>query len=595
MKKGKAWFDNLSLYKKILLIISVSLLCICFVFFANIRYLAGYYEEELYEIHAQSLKHISTTIAAEMQAVEAISNNLIGDSVIENNLFELKTTEEESVAKLKRNIYQALYAYTFYNDYVKSIHILLQDGSNICMGNTDDIQVFQMAELETEAERNRGKLEWAASVDAGSSVVCYRQFCQRKYLTFEKLADVYIVVDMGSLIRDALENSGYRAEDSNFILLEEGKRIYPSEACFDEQYPEIFQSMKSEEKAYCIARVGEKEKFVIEGEIPDTDWQYLFFRDYEKIFRNMQTAGARILCFTVFAAALMLLALLVVFRRILKHLDYLVEKIQRFGEKGVISENFSGYDYEKRQDEIGQLHRSFDQMTRNVKTLRDQNYEKQLLLQEAQIRMLQQQINPHFLYNTLDTINWMAQKYGVDEISVMAKSLGNLFRASINGKSDLITLTEELEVLNNYVQIQKIRFRDRLKFEMDLPETDSQILVPKLCIQPLVENALKHSMEYHDGLCCISVKIRMEGRICTIKVSNTGSRFAEDLLYRIEHGQVVSQGSGVGLTNINARLKLLYGEAYGLRFYNDDEWAVVVLNIPQKRSEDNAETDDCRR
>ena len=96
------------------------------------------------------------------------------------------------------------------------------------------------------------------------------------------------------------------------------------------------------------------------------------------------------------------------------------------------------YDYENRQDEIGQLHRSFDDMTHSVKVLRDENYDKQLLLRDSTIKMLQQQINPHFLYNTLDTINWMAQKYGADDISVMVRSLGNLFRSSIAGQKDII-------------------------------------------------------------------------------------------------------------------------------------------------------------
>ena len=89
-------------------------------------------------------------------------------------------------------------------------------------------------------------------------------------------------------------------------------------------------------------------------------------------------------------------------------------------------------------------------MKSNVKTLRDKNYEKQLLLRDTNIKMLQQQINPHFLYNTLDTINWMAQKYGADDISTMVRSLGNLFRAAVNSKEDLIPLKMELDVLKDY-------------------------------------------------------------------------------------------------------------------------------------------------
>ena len=157
-------------------------------------------------------------------------------------------------------------------------------------------------------------------------------------------------------------------------------------------------------------------------------------------------------------------------------------------------------------------------MTKNVRSLQNQNYEKQLLLKDATIKMLQQQINPHFLYNTLDTINWMAQKYGVEDISVMAKSLGNLFRASINGQDDLIPLSEELSVLENYIRIQRIRFKDRLEFILEVPEDISSLCVPRLCIQPLVENALKHAMEYSDDICTIHVNIQVSEQKCRIRI-----------------------------------------------------------------------------
>lgn len=582
MKKCKVWFDDLALYKKILLILCISLLCIYFVFYGNIRYLSENYEQELYKAHAQSLNYISVSVAAEMQAIESVSNNILGDDVIQDNLYELKNQDEKNAARQKRDVYNALYSYTFFNDYIKSINIVLKNGDNICMGNSDDIRQFDLEKLKNSAAENKGKLKWEPSLEAGSSAVCYRQFLQQKYLTFEWLADVYIVADLEKLIQDALEDSGYPVWDSGFVLLDGGKRIYPSQPYFDDRYSDILKTMDASGKGYSVEKLGEEEKLVIEGKISGTDWQYLYFLDYDLLFRDIQAVKLRVFAVTAIVVLFMLLALRIIFRFMLKHLDFLMEKMQCFGSGQEIPEQEKNCDYAVRKDEIGRLHQSFDEMTRNVKTLRDQNYEKQILIQEAMIKMLQQQINPHFLYNTLDTINWMAQKYGVEEISEMAKSLGNLFRVSINGKDDLIPLSEELVVLDNYVRIQKIRFRDRLEFTLDVPDSVSEISVPKLCIQPLVENALKHALEYSDDVCCIYVKIQQEGELLRIKVSNTGSQFTENLLYKIEHGEIKLNGSGVGLANINSRLKLLYGEEYGLNFYNDDEWAVVVLEIPQK-------------
>ena len=222
-------------------------------------------------------------------------------------------------------------------------------------------------------------------------------------------------------------------------------------------------------------------------------------------------------------------------------------------------------------------------MTHSVKVLRDENYDKQLLLRDSTIKMLQQQINPHFLYISLDTINWMAHKYGADDISMMGRSLGNLFRASIAGQKDIFPLSEELEVLNDYIRIQEMRFKDRLNFELEVPENISHIFVPKLCIQPLVENALKHAMEATDEMCCIRVTIREMEQDYQIKVSNTGSIIDPDLLSKIENKEIQPQGSGVGLVNINSRLKLIYGNNYGLNFYNKSGMAVVMLSIPKEQ------------
>ena len=231
-------------------------------------------------------------------------------------------------------------------------------------------------------------------------------------------------------------------------------------------------------------------------------------------------------------------------------------------------------------------------MEENVTLLKNENYEKQLLLQDATIQMLQQQINPHFLYNTLDTINWAAQKCGSEDISVMARSLGNIFRASISVKKDLIPLKDELSFLDNYIRIQKIRFRDRLDFDLNVPENLMTIEVPKLCIQPLVENAIKYSMDQSDELCLIRVSVRESEKHYELEVSNSGSAFEDDLLKKLELGTIIPQGTGVGLVNIHSRCRILYGDAFEMRFFNRDQMAVVLLKLPKEGRKKYAETSD---
>ncbi len=565
-----------------------------FVIFLNLHFLIKQYDKELYQASAQALNHASASIANEMEIIEKLSDNIISDSVIQENLYQLnQTPNSKRDAAYKRDAYEALFPYAFSNQYIKSINLVLGDGSNICMGNSDDIKRFPMARLEETADASSGRVSWVPALQPGQDVCCIRMLRQLKFLGLNKLADLYLVVDMETLISDSLQSAGYSSDNAPFVLLCDEKRIYPAEPYHDEMYPQLLEDMAAADRSYTIASIDSKKTFIIAGSLPFIGWDYLYFRDYNPIFHNILLAKFWMVAVFTMSCITALVMLWLVFGRILSHMGFLIEKIRCFGNGTLPPRQISSYIYEGRQDEIGQLHRAFDEMTKSVKVLRDENYDKQLLLRDATIRMLQQQINPHFLYNTLDTINWMAQKYGADDISTMVRSLGNLFRASITGQEDLIPLREELSFLDNYIQIQTIRFKDRLNFEMELPDHISHIQIPKLCIQPLVENALKHAMEYSDQMCCIRFTFCEREKDYLIRVANTGSRFEENLLQKIENKEITPQGSGVGLTNINSRLKLLYGDSYGLTFYNQEEMAVVMLTIPKERRSFHAKTHDC--
>lgn len=587
MKNIKNWFTNISLYKKILLIVSVTLLCSYGFFFISLQFLTRQYDKELYQTNAGALSHVSSAITAEMQVIETIASNVMSDSVIQENLSLLKEQPAAYQSALaKREIYNTLYPHAFYNGYIKSINIILEDGTNICMGSSAYLEAFDKERLHEQSMSAQGRMVWESPLESGSDIAGARQIRQLKYLKLTNLADLYIVVDLELLIQDALKRSGYSPADSDFILFSGVKAIYPNPLAEENHFP-TYNALLSEMDAsglnYMVSDEHREKAFIISGSIPYAGWRYLFIRNYNPIFYNIVSAKFQVMLISACCALLALVLVRLIFARIFRHLDFLILKIQCFGDGKPLPEDCQSYDYELRQDEIGQLHRSFDQMTKSVKVLRDENYDKQILLRDATIKMLQQQIHPHFLYNTLDTINCMAQQYGADDISTMVCSLASLFRSAVIGKEDVIPLADELKVLENYSRIQEIRFRDRLNFILTVPEDISHIFVPKLCIQPLVENALKHALEYTDELCTIHVSVSEQEEHYHITVANTGSRFEEDLLQKIESRQITPQGSGVGLVNIDSRMKLLYGEDYGLNCYNEEGMAVVMLRIPKEK------------
>lgn len=582
----KNMFNNISLYKKISLVFSVTLTLCCAAYLLSFQYFTKRYDHELYMSNSNSLNHVSTSVSSGLKAVELISYNIIKDQMIQTKLRAIDSPgEKTSSARLEREIYQALYPYMFNNGYIKSIHILFDETHILSMGNSEDLDGFSLTNINSRAAAAQGRLNWYPSAKPSGNIVGSRIIRQMQFLNLKPLATLYIVVDLQKLIRDSLENAGHSEGSPDFILFDGQGVIYP-EATQIKNPEGILRNLRSQDALYKITKLNGQQKFVIYGRIPYSGWEYLYFRDYSKLYRNLKSLRIQTVAIILIFFFGAILFIHLILRKIFVHLDRLIEKIQGFGRgKKNIGEKFQ-YDYAGRMDEIGQLHREFDKMTHSVKVLRDENYDKQLLLRDATIQVLQQQINPHFLYNTLDTINWMAHKHGAEEISVMTKALGNLFRFSISQQYDLVALKDELNALDNYIQIQKIRFRDRLAFAMQLPAAIENIFVPKLCIQPLVENAVKHALEYSDELCSILVSIEAREENIKIKVSNTGSQFEDNMLWKLENHQIVSKGSGVGLNNINSRLKLLYKEQYQLLFYNQEGKAIVCLTIPRNLNDE---------
>lgn len=204
-------------------------------------------------------------------------------------------------------------------------------------------------------------------------------------------------------------------------------------------------------------------------------------------------------------------------------------------------------------DEIGQLGQAYDRMVQRVKSLVVDLYASQLKQREAELKMLQIQVNPHFLYNTLNTIYWRARKEGSSDVAELIYSLSQFFRLSLSEGRDLITVREEVQLAEVYLHLQQIRFTDRLAFEIEVAEEVRDIAIPKLILQPLVENAVIHGIEpLHDsGL--IQIRAARADSALLLTVADNGVGFAAD-----------QPQTGFALNNIRERLELAYASRASL-------------------------------
>ena len=207
--------------------------------------------------------------------------------------------------------------------------------------------------------------------------------------------------------------------------------------------------------------------------------------------------------------------------------------------------------------------KKFDSTTKDTK--------EQIRIREAELELLQIQINPHFLYNTLDTIIWLAEGGDEKRVVGMVKSLSAFFRTSLSRGRDIITIREELLHAKSYLEIQQFRYQDILDYEIDVPESFGEYSIPKITIQPLIENALYHGIKNKRGGGRITVKGYREGDDIVISVADDGIGMTEERLAEVVAGLSKNQPADsaiYGLYNVNERIRLKFGEKYGISLHS---------------------------
>ena len=247
------------------------------------------------------------------------------------------------------------------------------------------------------------------------------------------------------------------------------------------------------------------------------------------------------------------------------------------------------FDEKEFKDEFGELGHSFNHMIKEIKELIDMVYKEQRGKRKAEIKILQAQIKPHFLYNTLDTIGWMAEDYGANDIVEVVGALTKVFRIGLNKGREVIKVSEEIEHINSYMIIQKVRYEDKLDYNINYDENLKNVPMLKLTTQPIVENAIYHGIKQKRGKGNISINFINVDNNLVIKISDNGAGMDEDKLREInsmlESDSIRSitseSGSGYGIYNVNSRIKLTYGNQYGLKYFSKiNNGTMVEITIP---------------
>lgn len=555
-----------------------------------LQYAYNAYNEEIYRQSAQSLGVSISSIENELRKMEGLSFQVTTDLLIHNYLRMLNNDPSDYERFMSSSeIRKRLLDVGALNQYVHSFQIYDNYDRELASGNqivaVGDERLLRMKE---EAANQNGGITWILPDEEDQTLVIAREI--RSYsplrLTLQTLGLSTIRLDIESLV-DNFSNSMREKGADLMIINEDGEFIYPITPPFSDQF--ISKSIDGREGYHLIKEDGER-YFVTYNQAQHTNWTYMIVTPYSNLFEVISVVrNAVIVTYSLLFIVILFLGMRFI-RSITNPIEHLNLKMKSV-QSGDYDQLDDHTDLKFSNDELGQMHENFKQMMDQIEFLMSENYKKVTIIKETEYKVLQAQVNPHFLYNTLDTINWEAKVNGHYRISKMAESLGYILRSSINVKESLIPLENEMKIVESYQTIQSYRFEERLDFHMDISEDLYTCHVPKFMLQPLVDNSIRYGLQKMIGTCTILVSVHQDGDHLIFTVEDNGVGIENELLQKIVSWDYESQGNGIGLKNIQHRIQTLFGQEFGISIDSEvGKGTTVRIRLPVIRGDHNVQS-----
>lgn len=379
--------------------------------------------------------------------------------------------------------------------------------------------------------------------------------------------------------------NSFQEKQENFICIinDKGELVYEQQNgrerfAFDEKEnrQELNTALgKTKESCFRLNYRGEK-YLVTRTDMKTTGWTLVSMVPYKSVMaETMAISGVMIL-----AVAITLIVTLLLLNRILTGVVKPLKKLEKY----MVQVNPDNMDQRMEiltDDEIGHLSMKFNQMMDRIRNLKEQVIEEQEDKRKYELQALQAQINPHFLYNTLDSIIWMAETND-SNIVAMTEALAKLFRISLNKGNEEISLERELEHVKNYLIIQSMRYADKFTYEISAEPGVERCRTIKLILQPIVENCIYHGIKKKRGTGKITIRAYRREQNLIIEVSDDGCGMPEEICRKILSDEIESEdisGSGIGVKNVNERIQLRFGKKYGLSYSSEEGIGTTVTYV----------------
>ncbi|QGQ95920.1 sensor histidine kinase [Paenibacillus psychroresistens] len=594
MKRNLKFFSNLSIRYK-LFASYVVVITIPFLILLSIHIHTTQKEntDAAFFAAQKMLEETKSYLQYKSQAIIEILNYIAFDSLVQSSVAADSKSYEDinswhmNALQLTRLINQFRY-----NEDIEKIQLYMKRG---LAGATENIDFMNLSKLEASPwfqpfKDSNVAFGWFSSSFIDKSASDQEITVMRKVPNSHNIQQFDGIVS-GRIKKDAMQsvlNHAIFTPHSTALLFNEHGDLlsssihFPLEANPIQDIYQIYQLSGKEvywNEAYSIHN---KRYLLGVRSIPHSDMKVALIVPYSDILDSSIKARNRIIFIYLwiipFAFPLSFVIAASASKRILRLISY-VRKVKHG--------NFQVAPLPANEDEIGELTRNFNGMVNNISNLMDETYLLGREVKNQELKALQAQINPHFLYNTLDLINVMAIESGTSDISKVVMELATFYKLSLSNGDEYVTLESELKHVEAYVRIQNMRFGHSILLQLEVSRDLYAFILPKILLQPLVENAIIHGiMEKEPEQGTIRISARMENSDILIAVEDDGIGMDQTRIADIYKGNSSkAKGGGYGVRNIEERLKLAFGAAYGLKFESVlNKGTCVVIRIPAQET-----------
>lgn len=522
------------------------------------------------EIYERYFSQIETNL----REAERVSLQLVSSETIQQALGTIAQAQGQTLANARTALHSAITS-TVGNAFYFARNVVLKDTRGFCYsygGVVNKNELIDQVETLLDNTSDDGRVAWFGMVSGGREyMVLTRAIRESRQLSLKVLGYEAVCVDVQSMLAGIDRGAEPLLEMTEIYM--DGLRLYRGGQC-----PELPEADVAAIEDKQLMTLKGSTIFVTKTSVFDGRIELVNYANFDRITQTLRFSRTVLLLAVLALSLLLMLATLRTIDGVLRRLDKLAAAVEHVGTDDLRVK----LDLEllESRDEIGLLARHFQRLMNQVDELVNQKLKKQLYAAQAQNRMLQAQIRPHFLYNTLETIHAMAVKSGDVQIGRISMCLSKLVRASYRGSMH-VPLRDEIDFVQQYLTIYRIRFGERLRARIDYNDADEEILLPQMTLQPLMENSVRYGLMTKMERGVIRLRIRRRRNQLVISLYDNGMGFPPEVVERYNHLQLEDELEIHGYGNVLQRLRYTYGEEAHVQVRSrQGHWTNLAIAIP---------------